>query len=212
MANELIRTSQNQCTLYEIEDNLVAFANTVDLVGEEPARQLLLDEIGEALKKAKDKRDAVVAFLKHCEQQLEFAEAEIGRLKKRKESIVRVQQELERYVVEVIERFAVPDRQGIKRLEGNLSSLRIQKNPDAVFITDANAIPLAHKDVILTMRSYVWEALLQRIDPAERKEFESHLQRLEFKPDKKAIAAELKNGESVPGADLKFGDWRLVIG
>ena len=38
------------------------------------------------------------------------------------------------------------------------------------------------------------------------------MERLEYKPDKKAIAADLKNGVAVPGADLKFGDWRLVIG
>jgi hypothetical protein len=34
---------------------------------------------------------------------------------------------------------------------------------------------------------------------------------VEFKADKKAIGAELKNGNQIPGADLKFGDWRLVI-
>ena len=42
----------------------------------------------------------------------------------------------------------------------------------------------------------------------DRKEFESRVERLEYKPDKKAIAADLKSGVAVPGADLKFGDWR----
>jgi hypothetical protein len=62
------------------------------------------------------------------------------------------------------------------------------------------------------MPAYVWEALLQMIGPKDRKEFESRVERLEYKPDKKAIASDLKNGVTVPGADLKFGDWRLVIG
>jgi Siphovirus Gp157 len=112
----------------------------------------------------------------------------------------------------VIEQFAAPDRRGIRRLEGNLSSLRIQKNPDSVLITDPVAIPLVQKGVTLTMPAHVWEALLQIVGTEDRKEFESHVQRLEYKPDKKTIAADLKNGVAVPGADLKFGDWRLVIG
>jgi hypothetical protein len=141
-----------------------------------------------------------------------FAGAEIDRIERRREFIARVQAELERYVVQVIEQFATPDRRGIKRLEGNLSSLRIQKNPDSVLVTDAVALPLGHKDVVLTMPAYVWEALLQIVGVKDRKEFESRVERLEYKPDKKAIAAELKNGVTVPGADLKFGDWRLVIG
>ena len=112
----------------------------------------------------------------------------------------------------MIEQFAVPDRRGIRRLEGNVSSLRIQKNPDSVVIADMFAIPLAHKDVVLTMPAYVWEALLQIVGPNDRKEFESRVEKLEYKADKKAIGAELKSGVAVSGADLKFGEWRLVIG
>jgi Gp157 protein len=207
-----VRVQPNNCTLYEIEDTLAAFVDAVDVAAAEPTRQLVLDEIGQALRKAKDKRDAVVAFLRHCEQQQEFADAEIERIERRKEFVARVHEELERYVVQVIEQFAVPDRRGVKRLEGNVSSLRIQKNPDSVVITDVTAIPLAQKNVVLTMPAYVWEALLQIVGQKDRKEFESRVERLEYKPDKKAIAADLKSGITVPGADLKFGDWRLVIG
>jgi Siphovirus Gp157 len=212
MGNELARTQTNNCTLYEIEDTLAAFVSTIDLAPDDATRLLVLDEIGQALRKAKEKRDGVVAFLRHCEEQQEFADAEIERIERRKELIARVQAELERHVVQVIEQFAAPDRRGIRRLEGNLSGLRIQKNPDSVVITDPVAIPLAQKDVTLTMPAYVWEALLQVVGTEDRKEFESHVQRLEYKPDKKAIAADLKNGVAVLGADLKFGDWRLVIG
>src|SRR5579864_309782 len=203
MTSEVVNTQPNNCTLYELEDNLAAFVHTVDLAPDEPTRQLVLDEIGQALRNVKDKRDAVVAFLRHCEQQQRFAEAEIGRIEKRKEFIARVQEELERYVVQVIDQFAVPDRRGTKRLEGNVSSLRIQKNPDSVLITDLDSIPLALKEVVLTMPAYVWEALLQRIGFEERKVFEARVERAEVKPDKKAIGAELKKGTQVPGADLK---------
>jgi hypothetical protein len=212
MTSEIGSAQSSNCTIYELEDDLAAFAEIVDRAPDEPARQLVLDEIGRALRKAKDKRDAVVAFLRHCEQQQEFADSEIERIEKRKEFIARVQHELERYVVQVIEEFAVPDRRGIKRLEGHVSSLRIQKNPDSVVVTDVFAIPLTYKDVVLTMPAYVWEALLQMVGPQARKELESRVQRLEYKPDKKTIATDLKNGITIPGSDLKFGDWRLVIG
>ena len=84
----------------------------------------------------------MVAFLRHCEQQQKFADAEIERIEKRKAFIASVEEQLESYIVQVIEQFAAPDRKGVQRLEGNVSSMRIQKNPDSVLITDLNAIPL----------------------------------------------------------------------
>jgi Siphovirus Gp157 len=199
------------CTLYELEDNLQALVNSIDLAEEPSARESILEEIGQALRKTAEKRDAVVAFLRHCEMQRRFADAEIQRIEKRKASIARVQEELESHLVRVVELYANPDRRGVQRLEGNFSSLRIQKNPDSVLITDAVAIPLAFKQVILAMPAYIWEALLQTLGLEERKTWEACVDKLEFKPDKKAIGAELKTGTEIPGADLKFGDWRLVI-
>ena len=201
---------QTSCTLYELEDNLQALVNSIDLAEDPSARQSILEEIGQALRKTTEKRDSVVAFLRHCEMQRRFADAEIDRIQKRKASIGQLQEELESHLVCVLERYAKPDRRGVQRLEGNFSSLRIQKNPDSVLITDAAAIPLAFKQVILAMPAYVWEALLQTLGLEERKTWEACVDKLEFKPDKKAIGVELKTGTEIPGADLKFGDWRLV--
>jgi len=211
MPTQLIPTRPSGCTLYDLEDNLQALVNSIDLAEEPSMRESILEEIGQELRKTKEKRDRVVAFLRHCELQQSFADAEIDRIQKRKALIARVQEELESYLVQVIEQFAPPDRRGIKRLEGNFSSVRIHKNPDSVLITDLDAIPLSFKQAVPVMPAYVWEALLQRVGPEERKTFEARVDRLEFKPDKKAIGAELKSGNQIPGADLKFGDWRLVI-
>jgi len=46
MTSEVVNTQPNNCTLYELEDNLAAFVHTVDLAPDEPTRQLVLDEIG----------------------------------------------------------------------------------------------------------------------------------------------------------------------
>ena len=212
MATELIRPQTNPCTLYELEDTLDAFANTIDLAEDEPDRRLILDEIEQALRRTREKRDAVVAFLRHCEMQQKFADLEIERIQKKKLRISRIQAELERYVVQIVEQFAVPDGRGVKRLEGNVSSVRIQKNPDSILITDLDAIPLGFKQAQLAMPAHVWEALLERLSLDDRKVFESRIEKLEFKPDKKAIAAELKTGAPIAGADLRFGEFRLVIG
>jgi len=212
MASELVKSQANSCTLYELEDTLQALANSVALAEDESSQQMILGEIGQALRKTKEKRDTVVAFLRHCELQQKFAHAEIERMEKRKAFIARVEEQLESYVVQLIEQFATPDRKGIQRLEGNVSSMRIQKNPYSVLITDLNAIPAAYKHVTLTMPAYVWEALLNCVGLDDRKEFESRVEKTEYRPDKKAIAGELKNGVEITGADLKFGGHRLVIG
>jgi len=211
MLTELVPIQKTGLTLYEIEDNLAALADTFEVIEEAEAKQLILDEIRQALRRVKEKRDAVVAFLRHCEAQQNFADQEIERLKIRRDRIARFQAEFEQYLVSLIDQFAIPDRRGVKRLEGNFSSMRIQKNPDSVVITDENAVPVGFKDVVLTMPAYVWEALLERLGNDERTCFEARIKKTEFKPDKRALAGELKNGNEIRGADLKFGDFRLVI-
>jgi hypothetical protein len=208
---QVVPIRQANCTLYELEDNLQALVNSIDLAKEPSSRAMILHEIGKALRETREKRDSVVAFLRHCELQQQFADAEIERIEKRQALIARIQEELERHIVQLIDQFAAPDRHGIKRLEGNYSSMRIQKNPDSVQVADANLVPPAFKAAVVTMPAYAWEALLQCLDLEGRKEFERLVQKLEFKPDKRAIGAELKNGTEIPGADLTFGDWRLVI-
>jgi hypothetical protein len=211
MGTAIANTGTNNCTLYEIEDTLQALVNSIDPVVDTHDRQLILDEIGQELRRTNEKRDRVVAFLRHCQQQQKFGDAEIARIEKRKAILARVQEELELYIIQVIEQFAPMDRRGIKRLEGNVSSMRIQKNPDSVVITDIEAIPLMFKQIVLTMPAYVWEGMLQRIGFGDRKVFEARVEKAEFRPDKTAIGSELMKGVDVPGADLRFGDWRLVV-
>ena len=210
MAAQVLPSPKN-CTLYELEDNLQALVNSIELAEKPSTRESILEEIGHALRKTAEKRDAVVAFLRHCEMQRRFADAEIERIQKRKALIARIQEELESHLVRVVEQHAKPDRRGIQRLEGNFSCMRIQKNHDSVLITDIGTLPLAFKQAVLAMPAHVWEALLERLGLEERKVWEGRVDKLEFKPDKKTIAAELKNGTEIPGADVKFGDWRLVI-
>ena len=112
MLTELVPIQKTGLTLYEIVDNLAALANTFEVIEEAEAKQLILDEIGQAIQRVKEKRDAVVGFLRYCEAQQNFADQEIERLKIRRERIARFQAEFEQYLVRLIDQFAIPDRRG----------------------------------------------------------------------------------------------------
>ena len=211
MAAQLTFVNPAAATLYEVEDNLQALANSIAAAEEPTEREAILAQIAQALETTKEKRDRVAAFLRHCEFQKRFADEEVERIEKRKAFIARVQTELERRVIQVVEQFAPPDRRGVKRLQGNSSSLRIQKNPDSVLVADPNMVPPAFKAAVITMPAYAWDALLNCLDVEERKEIELLVDKIEFKADKRAIGIELKNGTAVAGADLRFGEWRLVL-
>src|SRR5687767_1083902 len=132
MKTELTGEQARAVSLYDLERNLCAFAAMVEEIDDPGLKTELLEELGTALRCAKDKRDRVVAFLRHCESQEAFADAEVERLMKRRARISRVRSELEGYVVSLIAQLVEPDRRGVKRLEGNHSSMRTQRNPDSV--------------------------------------------------------------------------------
>src|SRR5580693_5286788 len=62
MATALIANETAGCTLYEPEDNLQAFVNSIDLVQEPAIREFILEKIGQEVRRVKEKRDAVVRW------------------------------------------------------------------------------------------------------------------------------------------------------
>jgi hypothetical protein len=80
MTQALVGARAGSCTLYQVEDDLQAWVNTLDGVDQESTRQEILQEIGQAVRLAREKRDAVAGFLRHCADQEEFADAEIQRV------------------------------------------------------------------------------------------------------------------------------------
>jgi hypothetical protein len=211
MAAELMAEEPRSLSLYELEHGLCAFAALVSEADDPERKAELLEELGNTLRYAKDKRDRVTAFLRHCQSQEEFANEEIERLRRRRDRIARVRSELEAYVAGVIRQFAEPDRRGVQRLDGNHSSLRIQRNPDSVAVSDPEALPGSLKDAVVTLPALVWEALLEAVAPEVKASCEALVKKLELKPDKRAIAAELKSGSAVPGAQLRTDEFRLVV-
>ena len=211
MQTDLVAEPARSVTLYDLERGLCSFAAAVEETNDPTLKAELLEELGAALHCARDKRDRVAAFLRHCESQEAFADQEIERLKKRRDRIARVRSELEAYVVQVIEQLVEPDKRGVRRLDGNHSSMRIQRNAESVAITDLEALPGSLKDAVVTLPGLVWQALIDSVPPEDRAMYKELVKKLELKPDKRAVAVELKAGSAVPGAHLKAGDFRLVI-
>jgi hypothetical protein len=90
-------------TLYELEEHLIALADSTEMVAPEQELEFLV-EFQAALLAAKDKRDCVGQFLAHCEGQATLAKEEIARLRKRQTSFEAAAERMEGYVLRVIQR------------------------------------------------------------------------------------------------------------
>lgn len=210
--------------LYEVEENLAALLDTEALVTEEQRTEFAL-ELQAGLKVAKDKRDRVAQFVTHCKTAVELATSEIARLRQRQQLFEKAADRLEGYVVGVIQSISAPDAKGkYPKLEGHTSTLAIQRNPSSVVAEDEAAIPLSYKDAELKTRCPAdrWAAAAAEIaslcaglqfgDDARQvldlildpKNVQHSIRKSEIK---KAIEA----GESVAGADLQVGEYRLVV-
>ena len=66
-------------TMWDLETNLAALADSVETVGAEQEQQFL-EEFRQALMQAREKRDRVASFLAYCEAMAEMAAKEIARL------------------------------------------------------------------------------------------------------------------------------------
>jgi hypothetical protein len=161
-ATALIVNESTGCTLYELEDNLQALVNSIDLA-QEPIHSRVYPRKdrpgGAASQKKAGCRRRVSASL-----QISTGVCRRGnRAHSKAQSIHRACPRGIGIVLDSGGRTVCrpPNRRGIQRLDGNFSSLRIQRNPESVLISDIEAVPPAFKQIILTMPAYVWTALLQ---------------------------------------------------
>jgi hypothetical protein len=88
--------------LYLVEEELESYISTAELV--EPAQEAqFLEEFRQALATAVEKRDRIGRFFGFCENQAEFAAAEIKRLQARKKAYETTVERMEKYIVRIIE-------------------------------------------------------------------------------------------------------------
>ena len=124
-------------TLYQIEDDLLAALDALEMVGdEESARKAELEEkIAHLIASEITKVDRVSRMLAHFENQAELAGKEIKRLQDRKRAFERSYERLEscaKFAMEVA---------GKMKLEGATSTLTLRKSPTSVFVHNFDQVP-----------------------------------------------------------------------
>jgi hypothetical protein len=165
------------CTLYEIEYELVYLLDTLEgLLPEEEETRLELEEaITRAVWAEFQKVDGISHMLAHFESQAQLAAEESKRLQARRKVFERSGERLEGYVRRAME------LAGVKKLEGQTTTLSLRVAPASVLITSFDAVPAEYKEI-----------------------------RTEVVINKDAVKKALKGGAEVPGADLSKDNLYLV--
>lgn len=128
------------------------------------------------LESATQKRDRVARFLIHLDSQAALASDEIRRLQDRKRTLDNASQSLKSHVIHIMQTM------GVRKLEGETSTLSLRKAPGRVEVTALDKLPPEFKktEVVVT-------------------------------PMKKEIGAALKAGDEVEGASwIDGGDYLMV--
>lgn len=198
--------STTDLTLYAIEETRLAMLDTLDLVPTDEERMALLKDIAEQNALAVDKRNAVIAFRQTLIRRMEALREEAKRMLDLAATIENKVDAFDSYLVRVIQQFAPEPKRGAKKLEGTIGTLSIRKNPDSCEVEDIEALPSRFKTVTITLLAEVWDALKVQLP-----NFCASLQKIDFKTDKKAIKEAIQAGEDVPGADIRFGAFRLEV-
>jgi hypothetical protein len=196
--------------LYDIEAHLAALVETAELVQADQELAFIAD-LRHAITTAIDKRDRVGQFLVHCESQAKLAEQEIKRLRERKAVYERAAENMEAYVVRIIEDLGQDDKKRYRKLEGRTVTFAIAKCPPSVEITDEEQIPAEYKRLQLTLPAAVWEALLDNMDLEERAHILAQVTRSECEVMKTPLKEALAKGDAVAGARLLTGKHSLRV-
>lgn len=93
---------------------------------------------------------------------------------------------------------------GLRRLEGELNTIRLQKNGQSTLQIDRSVLPQKYNLRTLTLTEPDWEQILNAVScPSLRAALEASVVNVE--PDKDGIRQQLQVGREVPGAALVKG-------
>ena len=186
-------------TLYDLETHLQALADCIETVAPDQEQQFLGD-FTQALVAVKEKRDQVAQFMAFVESQATLAIAEIARLRARQQSYERLLDRLKEYVGYVIKSLGKDEKGKWRKLEGNVVTFRLQKNPDSVEIVDVAQIPAKFKIASITLPLIIWEELLDALDMELSARVLGSIKPADLTVRTGDVKAALKANEAVPGA------------
>ncbi len=94
---------------------------------------------------------------------------------------------------------------GLKRLEGELNTIRLQKNGQATLRLDPLTLPPGYQDANVSIPQPEWDRVLDLIPiPELRQKLESAV--ITVEPNKELIRQELQAGKQISGAELFKGE------
>ena len=155
-------------TLYEISDHLIALCDSYDMCETDEQRAACKAEIEQTIEAQLHKVDSFTRFLSVLDSQIDLADREVKRLKLREMRFASLKERLEQYAIYTLQ------RQNLRKLDGETSTLSLRVNSPAVEIDNLDAVPPEYKTI-----------------------------RQEIVPDKRAIKAAIKDGMEIPGAHLR---------
>jgi hypothetical protein len=158
-------------------------------------KQLCLDLFAELGKKV----DHIARYVRATEFKARAAKEEAARLAARQKSaenrVAQVKNMLAYYML----------ARGLRRLEGELNTIRLQKNGQPTLQIDRSVLPQEYNLRTLTLTEPDWEQLLNAITcPALKRTVEASV--INVEPHKGRIREQLQAGTEVPGAVLVKGD------
>ena len=193
-------TAENN-TLFEIDNELEAAFDAASQEQEETGaiseetKQHCLDLFAELGKKV----DRIARYVRATELKARAAKEEATRLAARQKAAEnRVEQ------VKSMLAFFMHVR-GLKRLEGELNTIRLQKNGQASLQVDPLALPAEYNQLTVALAQPDWARVLEAIaSPELQKQLEGAV--IAREPNKAQIRQDLQAGKEIPGTVLTKGE------
>lgn len=193
-------TAEN-ASLFEIDKELEAAFDTASQEQEQTGaisdetKQRCLDLFAELGKKV----DRIARYVRATEFKARAAKEEAARLAVRQKSaenrVAQVKSMLAYYMLS----------RGLRRLEGELNTIRLQKNGQPTLQIDRSVLPEEYNVRTLTLTEPDWEQVLNTVTcPVLRLTLQASV--VSEEPDKERIHQHLQAGEEVAGAALVKGD------
>jgi predicted nucleic acid-binding Zn-ribbon protein len=194
-------TTAETSTLFEIDTELEAAFDAASQEQEQTgtisdeAKQRCLELFAELGKKV----DRIARYVRATEMKARAAKEEATRLTARQRAAEnRVEQ------VKSMLAFFMQVR-GLRRLEGELNTIRLQKNGQASLQLDSLALPGEYNQTTISLPQQEWVLVLESItSPELRKTLEAAVTRIE--PNKELLREHLQSGREVVGAALVKGE------
>ena len=181
----------------ELEAQFEAATNEEEQTGvtSEEVKQRCLDLFAELGKKV----DRIARYLRANDFKARAAKEEAARLTARQTTaekrLAQVKSMLAFYMLS----------HGLRRLEGELNTFRLQKNGQAALEIDVSTLPQSYYLRTLTLTEPDWERILNAVTcPSLRMILEASVVNVE--PDRERIRLELQAGHEISGATLVKGE------